>query len=543
MTKISIYPANTEELCRSLNIERSITQKERDSIADEDFAGPHHSFPIDSQEHLDAAAKLIGHADDPAAVKKKAISIAKRKGFKLPESWQEDEGKDDDKKEDRSVAADTTTEHEEAVIQRVQHEPTYACLYAPITRIDDKKWEVEGVATSEAVDSYGTIFSYEASKKAFQRWIERTANVREMHDRKAVGKGIGVYFDDENKQVIVRSRVSRGARDTWEKILDGTLSGYSVGATQPTWDKIERNGKTYPYLVDYELAELSYVDNASNPDGQGLSLCRADGLTEVVDVSEPEPEQSVTSIVTEQQAHTPSVTALASSPSPSLERAGARLSAETQSGMHAARDGALMNAMALMNLCTCDECKSMMCAIDPDEDGDIDLPGAGPMLDPDQDAEALAERIAERVLAKVITRFDAPVTRMHAIAGQFARIQTPEIDLKPLQASLETIIGQLVDVPTKASFDEVRSALAEVKGQVDVIAAQPMPGGPVLNGGGHPVDKRLANQPSHDGPQQHDTAAVRAVLDRLQATGALNSIEAQTAAASLLIQPMPGRRG
>jgi hypothetical protein len=134
---------------------------------------------------------------------------------------------------------------------------------------------------------------------------------------------------------------------------------------------------------------------------------------------------------------------------------------------------------------------------------------------------------------------------MHAIAGQFARLhpqQTPEIDLKPLQASLETIIGQLVDVPTKASFDEVRSALAEVKGQVDVIAAQPMPGGPVLNGGGYGVEKRLANQPNHEAPQ-HDTAAVRAVLDRLQANGALNSIEAQTAAASLLIQPMPGRRG
>jgi hypothetical protein len=97
-------------------------------------------------------------------------------------------------------------------------------------------------------------------------------------------------------------------------------------------------------------------------------------------------------------------------------------------------------------------------------------------------------------------------------------------------------------VPTKASFDEVRSALAEVKGQVDVIAAQPMPGGPVLNGGGYAVEKRLANQPSHE-PQQHDTAAVRAVLDRLQANGALNSIEAQTAAASLLIQPMQVRRG
>jgi len=66
-----------------------ISAAERDSIAAEDFAGPGRSFPIDSQAHLDAAAHLIGKAADPGAVKAKAIAIAKRKGFTLPESWKE----------------------------------------------------------------------------------------------------------------------------------------------------------------------------------------------------------------------------------------------------------------------------------------------------------------------------------------------------------------------------------------------------------------------------------------------------------------------
>lgn len=68
--------------------EFSISAKQRDAIDAADFAGPARSFPIDTQAHLDAAATLIGKAADPAAVKAKAIAIAKRKGFTLPKSWQ-----------------------------------------------------------------------------------------------------------------------------------------------------------------------------------------------------------------------------------------------------------------------------------------------------------------------------------------------------------------------------------------------------------------------------------------------------------------------
>ena len=69
--------------------ERDIPQSERDKMDAADFAGPDQSFPIATAADVKAAAHLIGKAKDPAAVKAKIISIAKRKGFSssLPDDW------------------------------------------------------------------------------------------------------------------------------------------------------------------------------------------------------------------------------------------------------------------------------------------------------------------------------------------------------------------------------------------------------------------------------------------------------------------------
>lgn len=52
------------------------------------FAGPHNSFPISSQHHVYAAARLLGHASNKAQVKANIIRIAHEKGYSLPKSWQ-----------------------------------------------------------------------------------------------------------------------------------------------------------------------------------------------------------------------------------------------------------------------------------------------------------------------------------------------------------------------------------------------------------------------------------------------------------------------
>lgn len=426
----------------------------------------------------------------------------------------------------------TTTESDAPSEENVERFvfPENPMLYVPITRIDQQKWEVEGIATSEAIDSYGTIFSYAASKNAFQRWIERTANVREMHTRSAVGKGVNVFFDDDNKQIAVRLRISRGAPNTWLKVEDDTLAGLSVGAMNSVWGKVERNGKVYPYLTSYDLAELSLVDSASNPDSRGLSLCRADGLTEVVDTTEIVPE------TTQQEQQAVIDPTPAPLPQQPVERAGARLSADSQNGVHQARDGGIQGSVVLMKLCGCAECQSMIDAIDPDGDGDIDLPGAGPALDPDQDADALAERIVDRVAEKLLTRMDAPVMRMQTIAGQFARVQSPDIhiDLSPIQRSIEALEVRFAAIESATNLDEVRSVLTEVRGQVEVIAKQPAAGGPMLNASA--VDKRFATQSYL--PAASTEEEDRRVLDRLSREGKLNNHELQTAAAATLVRRM-----
>lgn len=71
--------------------ERDYTQKDRDQMDASDFAGPHQSFPILTQQDVDNAARLIGHADDPDAVKRRVIAIAKRKGFTLPDAWKSEQ--------------------------------------------------------------------------------------------------------------------------------------------------------------------------------------------------------------------------------------------------------------------------------------------------------------------------------------------------------------------------------------------------------------------------------------------------------------------
>ncbi len=147
--------------------------------------------------------------------------------------------------------------------------------YAPITRVDAARREIELCATSETVDSHGTVFDYAASTDAFTRWI---GNVREMHERRAVGSRVSVRCDDETRQIFVRVRISRGAGDTWEKVMDGTLRSASIGAANVTWERQRRRVAGHTRWLDvatrYDLVELSLVDNPSNPDALGITFVR-----------------------------------------------------------------------------------------------------------------------------------------------------------------------------------------------------------------------------------------------------------------------------
>jgi hypothetical protein len=103
------------------------------------------------------------------------------------------------------------------------------------------------------------------------------------------------YFDPETNKfytgVYVSAYVSKGAQDTWEKVLDGTYTGFSIGGRMVNWDDAydEKMDSQIRVIKKYDLVELSLVDNPANQFASILSIEKVDGADvlkgESVDVS------------------------------------------------------------------------------------------------------------------------------------------------------------------------------------------------------------------------------------------------------------------
>jgi peptidoglycan hydrolase CwlO-like protein len=144
-------------------------------------------------------------------------------------------------------------------------------LSMPIAKVDKEKRMVSGFATLDNVDKQQDIVPTDVSVKAFERF---RGNLREMHMPIAVGRVVSFksdkfYNQEENKfynGVFVNAYISKGAQDTWEKVLDGTLSGFSIGGSIKDSESIydAEMDKAVRVIKDYDLHELSLVDNPAN---------------------------------------------------------------------------------------------------------------------------------------------------------------------------------------------------------------------------------------------------------------------------------------
>jgi hypothetical protein len=158
-------------------------------------------------------------------------------------------------------------------------------LSMPFSKVDEERRIVSGFATLDNLDKQNDIVTPEASMKAFEKF---RGNIREMHQPKAVGKMVSFkedkYFDPESKKfyagVYVSTYISKGAQDTWEKVLDGTLSGFSIGGRMNKWDDAfdEKMDATIRIIKDYDLIELSLVDTPANQFANVLSVEKVDGV-------------------------------------------------------------------------------------------------------------------------------------------------------------------------------------------------------------------------------------------------------------------------
>jgi hypothetical protein len=161
-------------------------------------------------------------------------------------------------------------------------------LSVPFTKVNREKRTVSGFATLDNLDQTGDLVTSEASLKAFENF---RGNIREMHGPNAVGKMVSfrpeTFYDPATKKfyngVYVDAYVSKGAPDTWEKCLDGTLSGFSIGGKIKESDhEINKStGQTVRFIKDYELVELSLVDSPANELCSILSIQKVNGATVV----------------------------------------------------------------------------------------------------------------------------------------------------------------------------------------------------------------------------------------------------------------------
>jgi hypothetical protein len=162
-------------------------------------------------------------------------------------------------------------------------------LSMPFAKVDAERRIVSGFATLDNLDKQNDIVTPEASLNAFSKF---RGNIREMHQPKAVGKMVSFkedkYFDPDSKKffkgIYVSAYVSKGAQDTWEKVLDGTYSGFSIGGRMNEWDDAydEKMDAPIRIIKNYDLMELSLVDTPANQFANILSVQKVDGVDTIV---------------------------------------------------------------------------------------------------------------------------------------------------------------------------------------------------------------------------------------------------------------------
>ena len=161
-------------------------------------------------------------------------------------------------------------------------------LSMPLTKVDEGRRIVSGFASLDNLDKQDDIVTTEASMEAFAKF---RGNIREMHQPSAIGKMVSFkeekYFDPESKKfykgVFVSAYISKGAQDAWEKVLDGTYTGFSIGGRMNKWDDAydEDLEKSIRVIKEYDLIELSLVDSPANQFANIMSVEKVDGVNTI----------------------------------------------------------------------------------------------------------------------------------------------------------------------------------------------------------------------------------------------------------------------
>jgi phage head maturation protease len=241
----------------------------RERLSDDDFVfSSERKFPIVTNLDVKDAIASWGRYKGKKSFdefKQSLIALVQSKGKKfydeLPDSWKEE--------------MDGVTKMSNSQFFK----------FANFTKADPEQRIVVGYASSERVDGQNDVVDSEALNQALGDYMQ-WANLREMHQPKAVGKVLQATPVRGTIQLKDGSKLTNPLRitaqiidnETWEKVKSGVLKGFSIGGKvlQALTEKM--NGKEIRRITGLQLHEISLVDRPANPDARIVLLKREDAV-------------------------------------------------------------------------------------------------------------------------------------------------------------------------------------------------------------------------------------------------------------------------
>ncbi len=133
-------------------------------------------------------------------------------------------------------------------------------LYGEISKtqeLEDGTLMVEGIASTDGVDSDGEIITSTAMKAAIPDYMKFGA-VREMHQPLAAGTAVNMETGDDGVTTIKAHIVDSEAV---KKVKAGVYKGFSVGGKVTSRDELQKTT-----ITGIKLVEVSLVDRPANPE-------------------------------------------------------------------------------------------------------------------------------------------------------------------------------------------------------------------------------------------------------------------------------------
>lgn len=158
--------------------------------------------------------------------------------------------------------------------------------FASFEKASPEQRVVVGYASSERVDGQNDVVDSEALSQALGDYMQ-WANLREMHQPKAVGKVLSATPVRGTIQLKDGSKLTNPLRivaqiidnETWEKVKTGVLKGFSIGGKVLQALTQKMNGKEVRRITGLQLHEISLVDRPANPDARIILMKRDDSTS------------------------------------------------------------------------------------------------------------------------------------------------------------------------------------------------------------------------------------------------------------------------